>query len=290
MTTTTTPAATGLGVPAITRSPGLGTVLRWEIAKLTAQARFRYTLLACIVAPVALVLIFNGQQTSPSDTIFGIQVHTSGYAMPLFILTFGSQWIFPGIAALVGGDIFANEDGHGTWKTILTRSVGRGRIFWAKTLTAVGFTLLNLIVLAASSIVSSLLIIGRQPLVGLTGQAIPSGHALVLVVEAWAVTIAPMLGFTALAILLSIKTRNAAAGVASPVAIGLVMQLLGTIGGIDLTRRFLLTTPMESWFGLMTAHQFFGPLRFGLYVSAGWIVVCLTFAYFSLRRRDITGG
>jgi ABC-2 type transport system permease protein len=68
------------------------------------------------------------------------------------------------------------------------------------------------------------------------------------------------------------------------------MQLLGSIGGIDLTRRFLLSTPMETWFGLMTAHQFYGPLRFGLAVSTGWIAVCLTAAYFTLRRRDITGG
>jgi ABC-2 type transport system permease protein len=287
---TMTTRAAALGAPPVVSGPGLGTVLRWEVAKLIALARFRYTLLGCVIVPIGLVLIFNAQQTSPSDTIFGIQVHTSGFAMPLFILTFGSQWIFPALAAIVGGDIFANEDGQGTWKTILTRSVGRGRIFWAKTLTAAVFTLISLIVLAASSIISSVLIIGSQPLVGLTGQSIPAGHALGLVCAAWAVTIPPMLGFTALSILLSIKTRNAAAGVASPVALGLVMQLLGTIGGIDLTRRFLLTTPMETWFGLMTAHQFYGPLRFGVLVSAGWIAVCLTVAYFSLRRRDITGG
>jgi hypothetical protein len=31
-------------------------------------------------------------------------------------------------------------------------------------------------------------------------------------------------------------------------------------------------------------------LVWGLLASAGWCVVCLTIAFFSLRRRDITGG
>ncbi|MET8952684.1 ABC transporter permease [Streptomyces sp. NPDC004393] len=296
MTTTTTgvprtPATTASAAPGrTTRRPGTGTVLRWEIAKLVAQARSRYALLVCLIAPIAIVLVFNGQQQSPSDTIYGRQIHTSGYAAPLFILAFGSQWIFPMLAALVAGDIFANEDQHGTWKTILTRSVTRGQIFWAKTLTATLFTVVSLAVLEASTIGSSLLIIGTQPLVGLGGQLIPSGTALPLVIASWATALAPQIGFTALAILLSVKTRNPAAGVAVPVALGLVMQLVGTLGGIDLTRRFLLTTPLDSWHGLLAEHPFYGPLTFGLAVSAAWTVICLAGAYVSLRRRDITGG
>lgn len=293
VTTTNAPSTDSpatAGVPPRNRRPGTGTVLRWEIAKLAAQARSRYALLACLLAPIAIVLVFNGQQQTPSDTIFGRQIHTSGYAMPLFVLAFASQWIFPVLAALVAGDIFANEDQHGTWKTILTRSVSRDQVFWAKTVTATMFTLASMVVLAASTVITSLLLIGTQPLTGLTGQPIASGSALLLVLASWAVTLAPLIGFTALAILLSVTTRNSAAGVAAPVVLGLIMQLLGSIGGIDLTRRFLLTTPMDSWHGLLTEHRFHGPLAFGLAVSAGWTVVCLACAYVSLRRRDITGG
>jgi ABC-2 type transport system permease protein len=210
--------------------------------------------------------------------------------MPLFILAFAGQWIFPLLASIVAGDIFASEDQHGTWKTILTRSVSRGQVFWAKTATATLFTVVATVVLAASTVVTSVLLIGTQPLTGLTGQVIAPGTALQLVLASWATALPALIGFTALAILLSVKTRNPAAGVATPVVLGLIMQLLGSIGGIDLLRRFLLTTPLESWYGLLTAHHFYGPLTFGLAVSAGWTLVCLTAAYFSLRRRDITGG
>ncbi|NUS17128.1 MAG: ABC transporter permease subunit [Streptomyces sp.] len=264
--------------------------MRWEITKLAAQARSRYTLLACVLGPIAIVLIFNGQQTTPKDTIYGRQIHTTGYAMPLFLLAFASQWIFPVLASIVAGDIFANEDGHGTWKTILTRSVSRSQIFWAKTVTAVLFTIAEIIVLAATTIIASAALIGTQPLTGLSGQPIASAHALQLVVASWATALPPLIGFTALAVLLSVVTRNPSAGVAAPVVLGLVMSLLGTIGGFDLTRRFLLTTPLDSWHGLLTEHPFHGPLVFGLGVSAAWTLVCLAFAFFSLRRRDITGG
>jgi ABC-2 type transport system permease protein len=265
-------------------------VLRWELAKLAAQARSRAVLLVALIAPIAVVLVLNGQEQPPSDTIYGRHIHTSGYAMPLLMLAFAAQWVLPLLAAVVAGDIFANEDQHGTWKTILTRSVSRGQVFWAKTLTAILFNLTVLIVFAASTITASALIIGTQPLTGLTGQLIASGTALRLVLAAWATAVAPMIGFTALALLLSVKTRNPSLGVAAPVVLGFVMQLLSSISGIDLFRRFLLTTPLESWHGLFTEHHFYGPLLAGLAVSAGWTLVCLAIAYFSLRRRDITGG
>ncbi|MEU9742659.1 ABC transporter permease [Micromonospora chersina] len=285
MTATAVPAA----VPAARRRPGTATVLRWEVSKLAAQARSRALLIGAIVVPVAIVLIFN-TQLPPKDTIYGRHIHTSGYAVPLFVLAFAHQWVLPLLAALVAGDIFANEDQHGTWKTILTRSVSRTQIFWAKTLTAVGFNLLVLVLLAASTITTSLLVVGTQPLPGLSGQLIPAGHALPLVIASWATAVAPVLGFTALAILLSVVTRNPTIGVATPVVLGMIMQLLSSLGGLDKGRRLLLTTPFETWHGLLTARPFHAPITTGVIVSAGWLIVCLTLAYLYLRRRDITGG
>ncbi|MGW9193650.1 ABC transporter permease [Micromonospora chersina] len=276
-------------VPPARRRPGTVAALRWEVAKLAAQARSRALLVGAIVAPIAIVLIFN-TQLPPKDTIYGRHIHTSGYAVPLFVLAFAHQWVLPLLAALVAGDIFASEDQHGTWKTILTRSVSRTQIFWAKTLTAVGFNLLVLVLLAASTITTSLLVVGTRPLPGLSGQLIPAGHALPLVIASWATAVAPVLGFTALAILLSVLTRNPTIGVAAPVVLGMIMQLLSSLGGLDKGRRLLLTTPFETWHGLLTARPFHPPIIAGVIVSAGWLVVCLTLAYLYLRRRDITGG
>jgi ABC-2 type transport system permease protein len=292
MTTTTAPPGKQVEPPSAVRGrrPNVVTAYRWEMTKLAAQGRARYTLLASLIAPIAVVLVLNSQQTPPKDTLYGRYIHSNGFAMPLLILGFATQWIFPLLTALVAGDIFSSEDQHGTWKTVLTRSVSRAQLFWAKTMTAITFAVVMLLGLATSTIVTSIVIVGHQPLVGLSGQLISPSSATLLVIASWVTALAPLLGFTGLAILLSVRTRNSSIGIVGPIIIGLVMQLTGSLGGLHDARRVLLTTPFESWHGLLTAHRFYGVLTTGVVVSAAWLAVSLAVAYYSLRRRDITGG
>ena len=268
----------------------MSAAVRFEMTKLAAQARARWALVLCLLAPPLIVMVIDRQGRPPKDTLYGRHIHHSGYAIPLLMLGFAAQWVLPLLTALVAGDIFASEDQHGTWKTVLTRSASRAQLFWAKTITALAFATAVLAILAASTIVAGILIVGHQDLTGLTGQLIPSGTAARLVIASWATALAPMLGFTCLAILLSVRSRNPAFGIAAPVVIGMVMQLAGTLGGVEGIRPLLLTTPFESWHGLLAQDQFYSPLIWGLVASAGWCVVCLTTAFISLRRRDIAGG
>lgn len=217
-------------------------------------------------------------------------MHDSGLAVPLLLLGFTTQYVFPLLTSIVAGDIFAAEDQHGTWKTLLTRSVSRGQVFRGKTLAAVTFAGAVLVVLAASAIVSGVLLVGAQPLTGLSGQPIAAGHATALVIAAWASTAPPLLGYTALSILLSVRTRNPSLGVVGPVVAHLGMGLVGSLGGTGLLRRALLSTPLENWHGLFTTVPFTGPLVQGVVVSLLWTVACLVPAHTALRRRDITGG
>lgn len=69
--------------------------------------------------------------------------------------------MFPLSTSLVAGDNFASEDQHGTWKTVITRSVSRAQLFWAKTLAAISFAVAVFVVLATSTIASSVLLVGR---------------------------------------------------------------------------------------------------------------------------------
>jgi ABC-2 type transport system permease protein len=272
------------------RRPGLLAALRWELRKLRAQYRARAVLLGALLAPIPVVMIIHGQSRPPKDSLFGRFATDNGFALTLLVLGFASQWVLPLLTAIVAGDVFASEDQHGTWKTVLTRSTSRAQLFWAKAAAAVGFAVLMLVVLATSTIVSSYLIVGHQPLVGLSGQTISAGTALKLVTASWATMLAPTLGFTCLAIMLSVWSRNPAVGIATPVVLGMVMQLVGALGGIEPLRPFLLTTAYESWHGLLTEPRFTGPLWEGLVVSGVWSALSLVAAFFMLRRRDITGG
>ena len=210
--------------------------------------------------------------------------------MALLVLGFASQWLLPLVTAVVAGDIFASEDQHGTWKTVLTRSVSRSRLFWAKVLVAMAFGLLALLLLAGATIGASLLLVGHQPLTGLSGQVIEPRAALVLVTASWATMAPPLVAFTCLALLFSVWSRSAAVGIAAPVVIGMVLQLVGSLGGIEAVRPYLLTTPFEAWHGLLAEPRFTGLLVDGLLTSAVWSIACLAAAFLILRHRDITGG
>jgi ABC-2 type transport system permease protein len=288
--TTAAPVTSAAATAGTSRRPGLFAPLRWEVRKLRAQYRAKAVLIGAAVLPIIVVVVIHGQSRPPKDTLFGRFATVNGFALALLVLGFAAQWVIPLLTAIVAGDIFASEDQHGTWKSVLTRSASRGQLFWAKTLTAAGFAVVVLIVLAASTVASSVLIVGHQPLTGLSGQTIPAAEALRLVVLSWATMLPPMLGFTCLAVLLSVWSRNPAVGIAAPVVIGMIMQLVGALGGVEAVRPFLLTTPFEAWHGLLADPRFTGPLTEGLFTSAAWCALSLGAALLMLRRRDITGG
>ena len=290
MTMTTTRAPADRVAASERSAAGLGAAIRWESRKLRAQLRSRALLIGSLVAPVAVVVVVGAQSRPPKDSLFGRFATENGFAMALLVLGFASQWILPLVTAVVAGDIFASEDQHGTWKTVLTRSVSRSRLFWAKVVVAVVFGLVALVVLAAATIGASLLLVGREPLTGLSGQAIAPGNALALVAASWATPAPPLVAVTCLALLFSVWSRSAAVGIAGPVVIVMVMQLVGSLGGIEAIRPFLLTTPFEAWHGLLATPRFTGPLLDGLLTSAVWSVTSLVAAFLVLRHRDITGG
>jgi ABC-2 type transport system permease protein len=289
---TTAPTRLRRSTPASARPsrPSFGSVVRWEARKLRAQLRTKALLLGALIVPVAVVLIVQSQPRPPKDTLFGRFATENGFAMALLVLGFAAQWVLPLLTAVVAGDIFASEDQHGTWKTVLTRSTSRSKLFWAKTVVAIAFALVGLILLAASTIAASTLVVGHQPLTGLSGQTIGARTALGLVSASWVAMAPPMVAFTCLALLFSVWSRNAAVGIAAPVVLGLVMQLVGALGGIETLRPYLLTTPFEAWHGLLAAPRFTGPLHESVITSVGWSVVCLVAGYLILRRRDVTEG
>jgi ABC-2 type transport system permease protein len=268
------------------KGSGVLVVWRLELAKLSGQLRVRAIAAGCLAIPFLVVGGLNLQSSTPGDTPFGQWVHTSGFAIPMVILGFGGQWLLPVLAAVVAGDIFSAEDHFGTWKTILTRSRSRGELFGGKFLAAATFAVAAMIALTASDLVAGLLA-GTQPVVGLTGQLVPAGHATGLVIASWASQLPPVLGFTALAVLLSVVSRSSVVGIGGPVLIALVLQVV-TLVNLPVTAQLaLLSTPFTAWHGFWAQPAFYGPFREGLVTCAGWFAACGALSWLVFRRRTI---
>jgi ABC-2 type transport system permease protein len=262
-------------------------VVAVEWKKLWMQPKTRAVLAICVSAPFVFVFALQLQSTVPSDTLFGREVKESGFATPLVVLGFASLWALPVLTSVFGGDLFAAEDRYSAWSTILTRSCSRRDIFAGKLLAACAITVVMIAVLAATSLIAGVFIVGSQPLIDLSGVLLHPQSALSRIAFAWASVVPPSLGFIAIAVLLSVATRSSTAGVGLPVVIALAMQLSSLIDGPDLPRRVLLVSAFNAWHGVLAQPTYYGPLISGVVVSAVYAVVCIAIAYRIFRRRDI---
>jgi ABC-2 type transport system permease protein len=123
------------------RRPRTLTICRWELRKLAAQKRTYLGFAIALVVPVFFVIAehFHSHHGHGGDSIFFSEITQSGLVTPVLSLILASTFFLPLSSALVAGDIVANEDGNGTLKTILTRSVDRGQVFAAKALAAFAY-------------------------------------------------------------------------------------------------------------------------------------------------------
>jgi ABC-2 type transport system permease protein len=270
--------------------PHTATVYRWELRKLVAQKRTYLGLAAAIIAPTIFVVALAVQNGSPNDVPFGRYVRDSGLAAPLVLLTFGSIWLFPLIASLVAGDIVASEDGNGTLKTILTRSVTRGQIFAAKAAAAGSYALLALVAMAVASLTEAIIFWGFNPITSLSGTSVSAWRGLGLVFASLGVYALPLLAITAIGVLLSTVTRNSAGAVVGALMTALLMQLIGILPGFGGIKPYLLTTQFDAWHGFLRTPIDWAPVTRGGWVSLVYIVVALTAAYLTFLRRDVAGG
>ena len=264
------------------------TVVRLELRKLRAQGRVRLLLLVCLLGPPLLAVVLGAQSGLPKDTLFGRHVQTSGFALPLLVLGFAGLWVLPLLTSLVTGEVFAGEDGHGTWQALLTRSRTRGELFTGKLLAAALVSLGLLVVLALSSLAAGLALAGDAPLPSLSGDPLPPGRATAVVLLSWASVVPPLLGFTALSCLLSLRSRSSVVGVGGPAVIGLLMQLLALLGALGPGAGALLTTPFGAWHGLVRVGPQVGAVWQGALVSLVWTVVAVLLARRTLLDRDVT--
>ena len=266
-----------------------GWLVMWrvELLKLTSQRKVRLACLACVVIPLAFTLMESTQSSVPGDTLFGRWVHESGFAVSLFLLAFCTQWGLPFLIAILSGDVCAEEDRLGTWPLLLTRSHSRGEVLAGKVLAAGSLTAAGTVLLGVSSTLSGLLVVGSQPLVGLSGSLLSPSTALGATVASWLSVLPPVLAITAVAVLGSVLSRNTWLAVVVPVLCVLVLGLVSQFSAIDPIRPFLPTTGFDAWHGLVRSGAYLDQIWTSLVVSASWIAACLALAVAVFTRRDV---
>jgi ABC-2 type transport system permease protein len=266
------------------------TVYRWELRKLRAQKRTYLGLGAAVLVPVAFAIAVAIQPGGPTEVPFGSYVDDTGLVFPLVTLLFGSIWFYPLIAALVSGDIVANEDNNGTLKTILTRSVERSQVFFGKVLAAFSYSIFAILLSGTVATVAGILVSGFNPVPTLSGTIVTPEHGLALVAASLGVYLMPVLAISSFALLLSTVFRNSAAAVVGTLMFSLLLQLVVIIPGLDGLQPYQLSTQFNSWQGLLRTPADWEPIIRAAWVSAAYAIPSLVIALTVFVRRDVAGG
>lgn len=277
---------------ALRRRPSTLTVYRWELRKLLAHKRTYLGLALVVVLPLFFVVFQNVHQRGDhgNDNIFAAQISQSGLATPVLMLLFLSVFLLPVAAVLVAGDIVANEDGNGTLKTILTRSVDRGQVFAAKTLAAMTYAATVVFVSAAVATIAGVISWGFHSVRTFSGTVVSAPEALLLVFAANAVYLIPLFALVGIGVLLSTATRNSAAAVVGTIGLVILLVILAQIPGLEGIRPYLITEQFQNWQGLLRTPTDWSPIAHSAWVCALYGVPALVAAYLTLLRRDVAGG
>ena len=239
---------------------GVREVYVTELQKLFAQLATRLVALLALLGPFAFAVLLKAQSGTPSDALFGAWVHSSGVAVALVVLGFAGTWGVPIIAGALAGDLFASEDRHGTWKTILTRSCTREDVFVGKVLAVGTLVALMVLILTVASIVAGAALVGLHPLVNLSGDLTSAGRIVELTLVSWIYCLLGVFAYTSVAILVSVTTRNGILGVLAPLVLALLTQLLDLVGRGVIVHALLIGSAFDGWHGLFTSRPFLGPM------------------------------
>jgi ABC-2 type transport system permease protein len=284
-------AAPGAGGAVHARRPSTPTAYRWELRKLVSQKRTYMGFALAVVLPLIFVVVQNLRGGhGGGDSIFAGQIRQSGLATPVLMLLFESVFFLPLIASLVAGDIVAAEDGNGTLKTILTRSVNRGEVFAAKLLAAVTYGVLAVLLSAAVATVGGVASWGFNEIKTYSGSTVSASEGLLLVFAANACYLIPLLTVVCIGVLLSTATRNSTAAVVGTIGFTILLFIVSGIPGLESVKPYLLTEQYENWHGLLRTPTDWAPVWHSLWVCALYAVPSLFAAYLVFLRRDVAGG
>ncbi len=284
-------APAAVAAPRRAHRPSTFTVYRWELRKLVSQKRTYLGLGLATILPLIFVIVeLARNQPAHGDTIFAQEILQSGLATPVFMLTFLVAFFLPLISSLVAGDIVANEDGNGTLKTILTRSVDRGQVFAAKTAAAITYAALAVYTAGIVGTVAGVAAWGFHGLRTLSDTYVSASKALLLVFAAHTFFLIPLIAVTAIGVLLSTVTRNSAAAIVGTIGFTIVIAILSAIPGLEGLHPYELTQQYFAWQGLLRTPTDWAPITHSLWVCALYAVPALVAGYLVFLRRDVAGG
>jgi len=205
-----------------------------------------------------------------------------------------SLWVhIPLLVSFVAGDQLAGEATSGTYRLILTRPVSRTRIFLAKYLTVVLYTVVFVLFLAVLSIGLAVLLLGRGDLLLFArgGQItiLPEGEVLWRFALAYLFACCSMVTVSSIAFFFSSFVENAIGPIVATMGVLITFMVLTAlpVEVLESVRTHFFTYYLDIW-----QRPFEDPISWeriatALLYFAGYSIVAVAGAWAVFLRKDI---
>ena len=262
-----------------------------ELRKLLRRPRtwVSIALLAGLPTVVAVFLAVSDVAPRPgTGPAFLSAVLANGALYPAAALAIVLPLFLPVAVAVVAGDAVAGEAQAGTLRYLLIRPVGRTRLLVAKLLSVVAYTMLAVVVVAATAYVVGTQLFGSGPLPSTSGTELSTTQATVRTVLAVLYVGWSMLGVAAVALFLSTVTDSPLAA-----ALGAIALLItsGVLVGLEASASVQPYLPTRYWLAFVDLFRdpvLARDLVRGTALQGVYIAVFLGAAWANLMTKDVT--
>jgi ABC-2 type transport system permease protein len=266
-----------------------------ELRKMLRSRRTWVTIAVIDFLPSLVAVLLSVTDLGPrpgTGPAFLSAVLTDGALFPLAAIAIILPLFLPAAVAITAGETIAGEAQQGTLRYVLIRPVGRTRLLVAKLVSVMAFVLLTLVVVAVTSYVLGILLLGHQDASVTTttfsGTRLTTPQLAERTGLALAYALLSMLGVAAVALFLSTVVRSPLAAAMGTLALLIGSTLLLTLDASDSLRPYLVTRYWLAFVDLFRDPILWHDVVHGVLLQAGYVVVFLGAAWANFVTKDIT--
>ncbi|CAN5499534.1 hypothetical protein BH11BAC2_BH11BAC2_24630 [soil metagenome] len=270
-----------------------------ELIKIAAKPRSYIGLAAItvIVGLIHLAMYLDGLNyisfvTGPVQSSFMLEGNILNGNLVCFIILQTLIIQIPLLVALVTGDLISGEAAMGTIRLLATRPVSRDQIIISKFLAGALYVFLLLLWLGILSLGLGLLFFGPGDLIVLKSEQlviIQGDDTLWRFFSAFGIAFLSLMVVASFSLALSCFADNSIGPIMSTMAVILLFTIIGTmeIPFFDQIKPFLFTTHMVIWRNFFDNPLPIEQIRTSVLVLTGHMMLFLSIALITFRRKDI---
>jgi len=271
--------------------PGRTFTLWTEIRRQAGRRRTHLALGFMILLPLIILAAFQfSDGDGEADGQFASFVNlatTGGLNFTLFTILVSSGFLLVVVVALFFGDTIASEASWGSLRYLLGIPVPRARLLGVKLAVAFGYSVLAVLILAATALLAGTLRYGWHPLASAVSAELSPGQGLLRLLAVLGYLTLTLMVVAGFAYLLSVSTDAPLGAVGGAVLLFILSSILDQITALGVIREFLPTHYNDAWRGLLATPMQTDDVVKGAISAICYATLFWSLAFWRFLRKDI---